>query len=113
MAALAAGCGDDGPGSTADMAMSPDLAPAPVDSTEVLDDELNPCENLKYWPYHVDSTKHPLTVNYRKADEEEVAREALSYLEHSWDVEVGELGFRAPLDDSMLCGPNGNTDLFL
>lgn len=42
-----------------------------------------------------------------------MAREVLSLLERAWTVEVGRLGFRAPLDDSGHCGPDGAFDTFL
>jgi hypothetical protein len=37
----------------------------------------------------------------------------LDYLDHSWQVEMTQLGFRPPLADDGVCGPDGSFDVFL
>ena len=83
-----------------------------VDATPVPMGTL-PCEAPQYWPLSLRSAHHPAIVHYRAAAEEPTARAVLGYLDHAWDVEVGELGFRPPLDDGGACGPDGGFDVFL
>ena len=72
-----------------------------------------PCDEPAYWPLALRSTSRPVMVHYRAASEEAAAREVLGLLETSWAVEVDQLGFRPPLDDSGLCGPDGAFDTFV
>lgn len=109
VACSSAGSPSDGP----DAAMpSPDLA-EPVDSTDVLADDVLPCEHPEYWPYALKSQTYPATVHYRLREEADKAQEVLGYLEHSWHVEVEQLGFRPPLDDGGKCGADGSYDVFM
>lgn len=72
-----------------------------------------PCEDPQYWPLALRSTRHPVLVHYRAPEEEAMAREVMGYLDHAWDVEVGALGFRPPLDDTGHCGDDGALDVWL
>lgn len=72
-----------------------------------------PCDHPEYWPRSVESEALPVMVHYQAAGDAETAREVLGYVEYSWRVEVEGLGFRAPLPDDGLCGPDGRFDVFL
>lgn len=72
-----------------------------------------PCEAPRYWPRHIESATYPVLIHYRLASERATAEEVLGYLETSWEIEVGELGFSAPLADEGLCGPDDRFDVFL
>ena len=92
------------------------VASAPADATfdaTVLPTSTIPCDLPAAWPFAIRSTQHPALVHYRTPDEEAMARQVLGYLDHAWDVEVGTLGFRPPLDDGGRCGPDGAFDVFL
>ncbi|MCE9575686.1 MAG: hypothetical protein K8W52_21220 [Deltaproteobacteria bacterium] len=108
--AVVAACGGttgvslDAPGPADAMPDAP-LATIPADTV--------PCEAMAYWPDAIRSTAHPILVHYRAADEEAAAREVLADLDRAWDVEVGTLGFRPPVDDTGACGPDGALDVFL
>jgi hypothetical protein len=75
--------------------------------------ETIPCEEPGYWPLALRSPTHPAIVHYRGPAEEAMAREVLALLDRSWDVEVGRLGFRPPLDDGGACGDDGAFDVFV
>lgn len=102
------GCGGEssslGPDATTDAADEV-LAPIPTDTI--------PCDEPGYWPHALRSTRHPVLVHYRAASEEPAAREVLALVDTSWDVEVGRLGFRPPLDDTGHCGPDGAFDVWI
>jgi hypothetical protein len=109
---LVAACG--GTRATAVDAASPDGIDAPPDAplAQIPADTV-PCAAMAYWPDAIRSTRHPFLVHYRAADEEAAAREVLADLDRAWDVEVGALGFRPPVDDTGACGPDGALDVFL
>lgn len=111
--ALAA-CGTD-PGGGADATDPPADARADVDATilPTIPADTLPCDEPAYWPRSVRSTRHAAIVHYRHTDEAAMAAEVLAHLEHAWDVEVGALGFRPPVDDTGACGPDGALDVFL
>ena len=53
-------------------------------------------DNIKAWPLAEHSARYPLSVRYQFGKDQAMARQVLSVLEHSWRVEIDELGFRAP-----------------
>jgi hypothetical protein len=55
----------------------------------------------------------PLRIHYRLPGEADMAREVLDILEVAHSVQVDALGFRPPLPDGGLCGPDGAFDVFL
>ncbi len=97
---------DQGADAMADL--GPDAAPLPPLSYEDV-----PCDYPEYWPHAVESDGLPVVVHYQAAGDAQTAVEVLGYVEHSWRVEVDQLGFRAPLPDDGLCGPDGRFDVFL
>ena len=106
---LTAGCGgaaqngpDGGP-----------LVDAPPDDDRVIPAGTIPCDQPSYWPLSVRSATHPAVVHFRSAAEGDAAREVLALLDQAWDVEVGRLGFRPPLDDAGRCGADGAFDTFI
>src|SRR6266536_1843956 len=92
--------------------IDPDAAAPGVDAPPIPADTI-PCDAPQYWPLSVRSDRHPVLVHYRTDDEAAMAREVLGYLDTGWDVEVGRLGFRPPLDDTGHCGPDGALDVYL
>lgn len=106
------GCGSD-PSSDPDAAIDAPAIDARATVLPPIPPDTIPCDDPSYWPLAVRSTRHPALVHYRAADEEATAREVLGYLEHAWDVEVGILGFRPPLDDTGQCGDDGALDVWL
>ncbi len=82
-----------------------DLPPIPADTI--------PCDEPEYWPISIRSDRHPLLIHYRSRDEEDLARQVTGYLETAWDIEVDDLGFRPPPDDTGMCGPDGALDVYL
>ncbi len=96
-----------GSSATLDAASTPDapLAAIPPDTI--------PCEAPSSWPASIRSGAHPILVHYRAAAEAAAAGEVLAALDRAWDVEVGTLGFRPPVDDTGACGPDGALDVFL
>jgi hypothetical protein len=105
------GAGVDAPGATHDGAAA-DASPPSIDAV-ALPADLVPCAHPEDWPYSIASSAHPALVHYRVPDERAMAEQVLGLLDHSWDVEVGTLGFRPPLDDTGRCGPDGTFDAFL
>ncbi|MBI5486364.1 MAG: hypothetical protein HY905_03440 [Deltaproteobacteria bacterium] len=75
--------------------------------------EAAPCSHEEFWPLATASSRLPLLVHYREADEAGTAAEVLDYLERYWDVEVHTLGFEPPLPDAARCGPDDSFDVFL
>ncbi len=97
---------------------SPASAPVPGcnSATEfcgTIPQSANACTDNQYWPLSIDSVLRPITVHYSRKSEEQSANEIVSYLETSWDIQVGVLGFSPPLDDKGLCGSNGSYDVFI
>lgn len=84
-------------------------------TSRVIPDKINPCENLKYWPYKMasESSNHPFWVHYRSQDDLESARKIVKYLDIVWNFEVNELGFPPPLPDHGECGPDSAFDVFI
>jgi hypothetical protein len=104
---LAAGCSSSpGPSGIVDAGVSLDARP-------VIDEDTVPCARPELWPLSLVSTEIPAIVHFRGEDERTKAVEVLGYLERSWQVEVDELGFSAPVADDGLCGPDGKFDVFL
>jgi hypothetical protein len=89
-------------------ALAPDGAPLAAIPADVI-----ACEHPEYWPDTLPSATHPLLVHFRDPSEAATAAQVVGYLDHAWDVEVGRLGFRPPLDDTGQCGPDGRLDVFL
>ncbi len=86
-------------------AQDPATAPIPTDT--------EPPHAPQYWPESIRSASYPVIVHYRTADEEAKSREVLGLLEQAWAQQVGRLGFRAPLDDRGLAGPDGAYDVYI
>lgn len=74
-------------------------------------DDAHPCASPEHWPLDLASAHLPLHVHHRPG-EEATAAEVLALLETSWDAELA-LGFRPPLPDGDLCGPDDGFDVFL
>jgi hypothetical protein len=49
------------------------------------------------WPYHLDSKRYPITVRYLLPGDLAQAQRVIGYVEHSWQVEIDQLGFPAPI----------------
>lgn len=46
---------------------------------------------------YIESTRHPIRINYRIDSQRRNAEQLLPFFEQSWDVEVGEIGWYEPL----------------
>jgi hypothetical protein len=97
----------DAPASGPADAPPPSVDAAPIDYNTVA------CDHPEDWPYSIRSSLHPALVHYRAPSERDMAVTVLGLLDHSWDVEVGTLGFRPPIDDGGRCGPDGAFDVYL
>jgi len=95
-----------------DAEVADEVTPDVTGSTEPLDPDLVPCDHLEYWPFSIRSEDLALRVHYRVPADERDARRSLAVLEHSLRHQVDRLGFEAPLDDSGICGPDGDLDVF-
>lgn len=113
VALLAAGCSSG----DADEGEEDYFGPVPCDpSTEYCGNipmSADACSSGEYWPLNVRSGQRPLTIHYSRLTDTATAEEMLSILEHSWTVQVDELGFAPPLDDGGACGPDGRYDVFI
>lgn len=105
---LVAGCGGPEAAGGADAADLIDAAPLPP-----LPDDAEPCAQPTLWPDAVRSSRLPVIVHYRGDAEAAMADAVLALVEHAWDVEVGQLGFRPPPVDDGTCGPDAALDVFL
>ena len=85
-----------------------DAAPLPP-----LPDDAEPCAQPTLWPDAVRSSRLPVIVHHRGDAEAAMADVVLALVEHAWDVEVGQLGFRPPPADDGTCGPDAALDVFL
>lgn len=94
------GCGGEGGGKH-----TPKAGGIPLD--------IVPCDRPDLWPLSVRSARYPIRVHYREPGEAAAAAEVLFLLEQSWQVQIDELGFRAPPSDGGACGPDGDFDAFL
>ena len=111
---------DDAPADTSD---TPDTAPADVSDTtpdtvstwgtRSIPDDLEPCDDPRYWPLSVASATLPVRVHYRTPAQAALASDVLGYLELGWAFEVGTLGFRPPLPDDGRCAADAAMDVFL
>jgi hypothetical protein len=115
---LACACACARPGGSIDSSTAPAsdaAADAPSSSIDAapIDPNTVPCDHPEYWPYSIRSSSHPALVHYRSPSERDMAMTVLGLVDHSWDVEVGTLGFRPPIDDGGRCGPDGAFDVFL
>lgn len=62
---------------------------------------------------HVDSDRHPVRVHWFQAADAVAALEALAAAEQAYDLQLGALGFRAPLSDAGVYGGDGRLDIVL
>ncbi len=95
----------DGLGDAATDAALPDADAAPP--------EAPPCERLGDWPHSTRSAAYPITVHYPLPDDLATAEAVLAHLEDAWQIETETYGFRPPLADTGLCGPDETFDVFL
>lgn len=82
-----------------------------------LDPFLSACDQLERFPESVASETLPILVHHR-AGQGDKALEVLGHLELAWgflisDGQGGGLGFKAPISDEGLCGPDERFDAFL
>lgn len=112
--ALLVACGSGG-GSAAAPA-PPVIAPTCDSSSEFCDSipaTADACNDSQFWPLSLSSSLHPFTVHFSRLADESLATRMIDILETAWRVQVGELGFSAPVDDNGACGADGNYDIFL
>lgn len=100
---------------------SSEIADDAVDTSdtrlEPLDPFLSACDQLERFPENVASETLPILVHHRPGQGDK-AIEVLGHLEFAWGVLIddgfgGGFGFKAPLSDEGLCGPDGRFDAFL
>ncbi len=70
----------------------------------------DPCGHPEFWPHSLASADLPVLVHYRDELERGEAQRSLEAIERAWDIETTMLGFRAPLSDGGLCGPDERFD---
>lgn len=70
----------------------------------------DPCGHPEFWPHSLESAELPVVIHYRDEAERAEAEESLLAVENSWEIETTMLGFRAPLLDDGLCGPDERFD---
>lgn len=115
IALLAAGCtsgegADDGEASF--FGAAPLCDPA-AEYCGAIPTSADACTDDQYWPLSLRSGQRPLTIHYSRLADAATAEKMLAILEHSWTVQVDELGFSPPLDDGGACGPDGRYDVFI
>ena len=72
-----------------------------------------PCDHPDEWPETLESALHPFTVHYELATDEAMAIEVAGFLNTSWGIEFGQLGFDLPPSDGGACGADDRFDVFL
>lgn len=100
---------EDTAGPDGDLGRDSDTAGLPS-----LDPDRGACEQLERFPESVASDTLPILVHFRPGEAVK-AREVLGHLEAAWAFLIGEggMGFKAPISDEGLCGPDGRFDAFL
>lgn len=73
----------------------------------------DPCGHPEFWPHSLESADLPVIVHYRDELERDEAQRSLDAVERSWDLETSMLGFRPPLLDGGLCGPDERFDGYI
>lgn len=91
---------------------TPTQAPTPVPDPGPIPRNTVPCQHPEYWPQSLTSTQVPITIHFQYAKDLETMQHVMGYLEQSWSMEMGPLGYRRPLDDGGRCGKDGNFDVF-
>lgn len=82
-------------------------------SCERLRPSAAPYRHKECWPHALASASRPFLVHYREASERSMARRVRSLLEDAWTAEVDGMGFRSPLPDGGLAGPDDRLDVYL